>query len=204
MIKFRTPYIFRWIFHRRIWGFSIKEPVIYLTFDDGPTTECTEWILNTLESQNALATFFCVGSNVAAQPELTEKILQKGHVIGNHTMHHEKGTSTSRADYYKSIEKAAQFIDSNLFRPPYGRIPMSYTKHLRRKNYRIIMWTWLSYDYDSSIPIDKILASATSIRNGDILVLHDNKKSFERLQIILPEILRIAKEKNLKFGVISS
>lgn len=203
MIKFRTPYFFRWLFHRRIWGFSIREPKVYLTFDDGPTPECTEWILNILKEYHVVATFFCVGSNVEAHQELTRKILSEGHAIGNHTMHHEKGTETSKSEYFKSIDDASKVIDSTLFRPPYGRIPMTYTRELRKK-YNIVMWTWLSYDYDKDVPVEKIIESCKTIKNGDILVLHDNKKSFERLKIILPEVLNHIKKRKLECSTISS
>lgn len=203
MTKFRTPYLFRWIFHRRIWGFSIKEPCVYLTFDDGPTPECTEWILEILKQHNAVATFFCVGSNVQKYPELAEKLHRDGHAIANHTMRHEKGTQTKREAYFESISEAATLIDSKVFRPPYGRIPMTYTRDLR-KDYKVIMWTWLSYDFDKSVPIEKILKSAESIRNGDILVLHDNAKSFERLKVILPEVLKIIDRKNLRYATIDA
>lgn len=203
MKQFRTPYFFRWIFHRRVWGFSRKSGTVYLTFDDGPTAECTDWILNLLEGKNIKATFFCVGSNAQQHPELIQRIKDAGHVIGNHTMHHEKGTETSRKDYYKSVEEAAQYIPSKLFRPPYGRIPMSFTKDLR-KNYQIIMWTWLSYDYHPEVPPAKILERAQTIQSGDILVLHDNVKSFKKLQETLPQLLDIIEQKGLEFAPISS
>ncbi len=66
------------------------------------------------------------------------------------------------------------------------------------------MWTWLSYDFDKTVPVETILESAKSIRNGDILVLHDNVKSFERVQEILPKLLQIIRSKGLEFDVISA
>lgn len=203
MTQFRPPYLFRWIFHRRIWGFSVREPYVYLTFDDGPTDQCTEWILKTLDAYNAKATFFCVGTNALNHPELLQKIKAHGHTLGNHTMHHERGTKTEKKAYFESINQTKELIDSKLFRPPYGRIPMKYTSEVR-KEYDILMWTWLSYDYDQTVPIESILNSAKSIKAGDIIVLHDNKKSFERLQIILPKLLEIIEAKNLGFKAISS
>lgn len=203
MKQFRTPYFFRWIFHRRVWGFSRSNGTVYLTFDDGPTPECTDWILQLLETQNIKATFFCVGANAERHPNLMSRIQSAGHAIGNHTMHHEKGTETSRKEYFKSVEEAAKFIPSNLFRPPYGRIPMSFTKELRKK-YRIIMWTWLSYDYHPDVPPSKILERAKTIKSGDILILHDNVKSFDKLRETLPQLLEIIQQKGLTFAPISS
>lgn len=203
MIKyFKTPFFFKWIFHRRVWGFSSSDKV-YLTFDDGPTSDLTQWILDVLESENVKASFFCVGANAKKHPDLVKSIIDNGHAVGNHTMRHEKGTKTSKSGYLKSIEEAGEFIPSKLFRPPYGRLPMRYCKEIR-KDYKIVMWTWLSYDYDVSVSIEKILKKAKKIKGGDILVVHDNLKSQERLKVILPELIQIVKSKGLQFEVISS
>lgn len=203
MKQFRTPYFFRWIFHRRVWGFSRKDNTIYLTFDDGPTTECTHWILDQLAEHEVKATFFCVGANAQQYPDLMKRIQSEGHSIGNHTMRHEKGTQTKKEDYFQSISEAAEYVPSKLFRPPYGRIPMAYTKELRKK-YDIVMWTWLSYDYHKDVSAEEILERAKSIKSGDILVLHDNVKSYEKLKSTLPKLLQLLKEKGLKFAPISA
>lgn len=200
---FRTPMIFKWIFPRRHWGFSSSNNSVYLTFDDGPTSELTSWILDYLESENIKATFFCVGANAQKFPSLIDEIKSKGHVIGNHTMHHEKGTKTKKSDYLASINEAAKHIDSNLFRPPYGRLPWTYTRSIA-KNYKIIMWSWLSYDYDHTVSVDKIIEEADDIYPGDILVVHDNVKMLDRIQVILPKLVEVIKKKGLKFEVISA
>jgi len=204
MIKvFKTPNLFKWIFHRRVWGFSDSKAV-YLTFDDGPTKELTPWILNFLKEKQVKATFFCVGANAAREPALMESIRKNGHAVGNHTMYHENGVKTSKADYMQSIEEASQHIQSNLFRPPYGRLPVLFTKKIRQQ-YSIIMWSWLSYDYDPSVDIDVILKSARKeIKGGDILVVHDNMKTTDRLKELLPALIDIVREKGLEFRVISA
>lgn len=203
MKQFRTPYFFRWIFHRRVWGFSRQNNTVYLTFDDGPTPECTHWILDRLAEKDIKATFFCVGANAKKYPELMDRMKREGHAIGNHTMRHEKGTQTHKIDYFRSIEEASEFVPSHLFRPPYGRIPMAYTKELR-KNYQVIMWTWLSYDYHPEVSPEKILKRAQTIQSGDILVLHDNVKSFQKLKETLPELLLLIEKKGLTFATISA
>jgi len=203
MIKyFKTPFFFKWIFHRRVWGFSSSDKV-YLTFDDGPTSELTPWILEFLEAENVNATFFCVGSNAQKHPALLKSIIDKGHSVGNHSMRHEKGTETSQEAYMKSIEEASEYVPSTLFRPPYGRLPMAYCKSIR-KEYKIIMWSWLSYDYDSTIPVSTILKKAKKIKGGDILVVHDNLKSQDRLKELLPQLIQLIKAKGLHFEIISA
>lgn len=200
---FRTPQFVNWIYPKRLWGFSNSNKV-YLTFDDGPTTELTNWIVETLNTHNVKATFFCVGQNVKNNPDLYNELVSNGHVIGNHTMDHNNGNKTSRVKYIESVQEAAKYIDSALFRPPYGRLSLLKGASIKR-NYKIVMWNWLSYDYDVRVPVEKILASARSeIRGGDILVLHDNKKVEERLKIILPELIEIIRHKGLEFDVISA
>ncbi len=199
---FRTPTPVRWLFHRRVWGFSRKEGFVYLTFDDGPTVELTEQILGVLDDHDVKATFFCVGENAKLYPKLMESMQSKGHVIGNHTMRHEKGTKVSWKDYSDSIGQAQDVIESPLFRPPYGRVRMDKARKLR-KNFKVVMWTWLSYDYDHSVSIEEIIEAADRIKSGDILVLHDNLKVEDRVLKILPEIIRIVREKGLKFATIS-
>lgn len=198
MYLFKTPFIFRWIFPRKVWGVSASKQV-YLTFDDGPTVELTRWILDVLQKENVKATFFCVGENAKQHSELIVEMCSAGHAIGNHTMRHEKGSKASKQAYLDSIEEAAPYTSSTLFRPPYGRLPISFVKPIRKK-YKIIMWTWLSYDYDHSVPVDKILEEAKKIKAGDILVLHDNVKVEERIKVLLPQIISIAKEKGLQFA----
>lgn len=200
MYLFKTPFIFRWIFPRKVWGVSSSKQV-YLTFDDGPTEELTRWILNELDKENIKATFFCVGENAKRFPELMYEMRSAGHAIGNHTMRHENGNKTSKQAYLKSIEEAAQYTSSTLFRPPYGRLPINFINPIKSK-YKIVMWSWLSYDYDHSVSIEKIISKAEKINGGDILVLHDNVKVEERIKIILPKLIQLLKAKDFKFKII--
>ncbi len=198
MYLFKTPRIFRWIFPRKVWGFSSKDTV-YLTFDDGPTPTLTPWILATLEQYNVKATFFCVGANAQKYPKLMESIRAAGHTIGNHAMRHEKGTKTSKKAYLQSIEEAAPFTSNTLFRPPYGRLPFSFIAPIRKK-YCIVMWSWLSYDFDELISVATMLKKAEKIRPGDILVLHDNEKVMDRVKELLPALIELLQEKGYLFG----
>ncbi|MEY3236713.1 MAG: hypothetical protein RI883_814 [Bacteroidota bacterium] len=199
MRLFKTPRFFRLIFPNKTWGFSRLENAVYLTFDDGPSPEVTTWVLDALKEKGISATFFCVGANVKHNAEIYQRIINEGHSIGNHSMKHERGNKTANDDYIKSIEEANKFIDSNLFRPPYGRITLSQTRNLKKK-YKIIMWSWLSNDFDTNVSIDTILKKANKqIKAGDILVLHDNPKSFERLKILLPMLIDCINQKGLEF-----
>ncbi len=144
------PNIVTKMFPSLIWKMNETEKLIYLTFDDGPIPETTEWILDTLKQFNAKATFFCVGDNVRKYPDLFNKILNYGHLVGNHTYNHLNGWNTSIEEYIDNIEKAAKLIKSELFRPPRGMIRIKQAQKLLEK-YKIVLWNVLSVDYDNHI-----------------------------------------------------
>ncbi len=201
---FKTPSIVRKLLFKRTWGFSMNTNEVYLTFDDGPHPDITPWVLDYLKSHEIKACFFCVGENVKRYPEIFQRIINEGHQVGNHTMYHTKSHKTSFNDYQSSIAEAAEWIPSILFRPPYGRLS-SYRAHKLSKEYQIILWSWLSYDFDNRVNISEILANAQkNIRGGDILVLHDNYKFTERQKELLPLLVDLILKKGCKFGVIPS
>lgn len=199
---FKTPQFFKWLFPRRMWGFSRSVKSVYLTFDDGPNPEITPWILDYLKQEDIKATFFCVGNNILKYPALFERIKSEGHIVGNHTMNHDKGTKVSFKDYKKSISDTQLLVKNNLFRPPYGRI-RAWQSFFLAKKYTIVMWSWLSYDFDTSVPITTILDKAKSqISAGDILVLHDNDKVKDRVKELLPKLVKVIRDKNHPFDLI--
>ncbi len=203
MKLYKTPRFLRLIFKQRTWGFALDENCIYLTFDDGPHPDITPWVLDELLKNNVKATFFCVGENVKRYPEIYQRILDEGHATGNHTMRHENALKVKPSDYIKSIEEAGQVINSRLFRPPYGRLTPVLARKIRRQ-YQIVMWSWLSYDFDRSVPVSTILEKAESqIRKGDILVLHDNVKIADRQRELLPALLKLLDQKGWKSKVMT-
>lgn len=195
-----TPWFFKWLFPLKTWGVSSSDSV-YLTFDDGPDPEVTNWVLRFLSEHQIKATFFLIGKNIERNPFLLTEILAQGHAVGNHTMCHEHGLKTPLKHYLSSVESASKLVNSKLFRPPYGRISPRQTWRLTRK-YNIIMWSWLSYDFDATKNIEVILNSVSKIKPGSILVFHDSAKAFERLKIILPEVVRMLQDKKLTFKVL--
>lgn len=202
MIRFfKTPHLIKKFFFRRLWGFSISKKSIYLTFDDGPHPEITPWILDYLTQEKIQATFFCVGDNVRKYPEIYARILKDGHAVGNHTMYHNKARTTQKKEYFDSINKASDFIETTLFRPPYGRLPIIWENAISKK-YKIVMWSWLSYDFDKNISVETILKKAKKIKSGDILVLHDNPKISEKQKDLLPQLIKELKRANFIFETI--
>lgn len=201
-MQFKTPYVAKLIYPGLLWDMPSGENKIYITFDDGPHPEITPIVLNLLDAYNAKATFFCVGENVEKHPETFELLKQKGHAVGNHSHNHLNGWKTSNSDYYKNIEKAKQLIGSKLFRPPYGRISPAQIKQLK-KEYRIIMWSVLSYDFDARVSKEKCLD--LSIKNstaGTIIVFHDSEKAKEKMLFALEGYLKHFSKMGLGFAAL--
>ena len=197
MRLFRSPVIAKYLFKSGIWKGKDKTAV-YLTFDDGPHPEITPWVLDLLEKENIKATFFCVGQNAKKYPHLIEHILQAGHRIGNHTMTHENGTKTPFQTYIESVKEAGNFTSENLFRPPYGRITPKQLKSVA-KEMKVVFWSWISYDFDSTLASNIIIEKAKKIKGGDILVFHDSEKAEKNLKEALPSIIHQLKAKQLQF-----
>ena len=118
----KTPSIIQRVFSSYRWRFSLVPKEIYLTFDDGPTPEITTFVLNELKKNKAKATFFCIGKNVKKHPTIYERIKKEGHAVGNHTYNHLNGFRTNNTNYIENIQQAEKLIETNLFRPPYGRL----------------------------------------------------------------------------------
>ena len=198
----KTPPWLKMLFKGRVWGMDNRE-AIYLTFDDGPTPGVTDVILDNLAAAGAKATFFCIGKNVDAHPELYRRILDEGHTVGNHTYNHLNAKKVSEAEYLENIALAAERIDSDLFRPPYGRLGRFAEKQItegKRFNMRVIMWSVLSADFDPSVTkekcADNVVLHATG---GDIVLFHDSEKAKEKVLFALPTVLAYFAEKGFRF-----
>lgn len=200
----KTPWWLKKIYSSYIWSFPAKNKIVYLSFDDGPHPVATPFVLDQLKAHNAKATFFCIGKNVQAYPDIYKRILEEGHTVGNHTQHHYNGWKTKDADYLADITEAAKYIDSGLFRPPYGRITSFQAKHIgqamKNEKARVIMWDVLSGDFDETLNgqqcSENVLMNA---RKGSVIVFHDSEKALPRLEICLPEVLNFLEKNEFSF-----
>lgn len=202
MFLFRVPFLIQSLFGQRQWK-GDDSNCVYFTFDDGPDKGSTKWLLDLLRKEKVPSTFFCLGNQIEKYPELYNDIIKKGHAIGNHTYNHEKGSKTNKKKYISSVQKTDAVMNSNLFRPPYGRLTREQSVSLKKMGKKIIMWTWNSQDYNKNVSAESILKKAALIKGGDILLFHSNPKSAEKLKKCLPEVIRMIKEKNLKFKTLA-
>ena len=205
MYLVKSPLLLKWYYPSLLWNKSRKEKVIYLTFDDGPIPNVTDFVLKTLKAFNAKATFFCIGDNISKYPEVFQRVKNGGHAIGNHTFNHLKGWITDDETYIQNILKCQTITQTNLFRPPYGRIKKSQISNLKSKisNLEIVMWDTLSGDFDINLSPEKCYQNVIKhTRNGSIIVFHDSLKAFDRLEYSLPRVLKYFSEKGFTFSTL--
>ncbi len=198
----KTPWLLKKIYPECIWNIKTAEKTIYLTFDDGPHPVATPFVLEELKKYNAKATFFCIGKNVEDHFDIYKKIIDEGHAVGNHTYNHLNGWKTDDKEYLDNIFKAKKIIDSNLFRPPYGRITNFQVSQLKAEKYnmRTIMWNLLSGDFDPALSEDNcFLNVARHAKPGSIIVFHDSEKCFEKIKTVLPRVLEYFSGKGYAF-----
>lgn len=200
----KTPWIVKKLWPSYTWGVDTKEKIIYLTFDDGPHPVATPFVLDELKKYNAKATFFCIGKNVIAFPDIYKRILEEDHAVGNHTQHHLNGWKTEDDVYLEDIAEASKYIDSRLFRPPYGRIKRFQAKNIqhamKQADPKIIMWSVLSGDFDTSLSKEMCLENVVlNAGQGSIIVFHDSEKALHLLQYALPLFLSLFSERGYSF-----
>lgn len=197
----KIPAWFKKLNKNLVWNVETKEKELYLSFDDGPHETATPFVLEELKKYNAKATFFCLGKNVKQHPEIYASILNDRHTVGNHTFNHLNGFKVKKNVYINDVKQAAQFINSKLFRPPYGRISPFMANTLRKKyDYTIVMWEVLSGDFDTTISPENVLENVTNkATKGSIIVFHDSAKAFTSLSFALPKVLEIFTEQGFVF-----
>ncbi len=199
--------VFRKLFPSYQWKVNTCAQEIYLTFDDGPVPEVTEFVLDTLVKYDAKATFFCVGENITKHPQIYHRLKAEGHSIGNHTYNHLNARKVQTEEYFSNIEKAQAVIGEvgdKLFRPPYGRLKSPHIKALKKLNYKIVMWDVLSGDFDPHLDQKKALQKTIdATTHGSIVLMHDNPKHFNNLTFILPRYMEHFNDLGFKFKALS-
>lgn len=206
-----TPVLKR-VFPQYIWEISGSKNDIYLTFDDGPVPGITDWVSDTLNDYQAKATFFCIGQNISASPNLLNRLLSEGHAIGNHTNNHLKGWNVPNAQYLDNIKECDKIIIKEskveipykVFRPPYGKIKTSQAKEVLSLGYRIIMWSVIAYDWKRDFQPEKCLERVlANTKRGSIVVLHDSLKAEKNMKYVLPRMLEYFSEKGYNFKTLA-
>ncbi|GAA4447584.1 hypothetical protein GCM10023148_53820 [Actinokineospora soli] len=177
---------------------------VALTFDDGPFAATTARLLATLRDENVRATFFTVGRNIEANPELQRLTKQAGMWIGNHSWSHPFLTELSPGEVYAELAKTQfESFEVNkkwptLFRPPYGATNADIASTARQLGMTEVLWSVDSRDW-SGISTAEIRANAAAVQPGGVVLLHDG---IPNTIDAVPQIVSDLRERGLCAGKI--
>ncbi|MUK88594.1 polysaccharide deacetylase family protein [Ornithinibacillus sp. L9] len=176
---------------------------IALTFDDGPDPRFTPLILDVLREYDVQATFFLMGARAEAYPELVERIINEGHIIGNHTYWHpnlveQADIATLEREVTNTENLLLELIGyrTKLFRAPYGFLYNELVEKLAELDYTVVGWTVDSLDWQEEPPVVIANQVINNIHPGAIILMHDGAEwegdrtnTIESLHQIIPELI---------------
>ena len=189
---------------------SSEDSHIALTFDDGPTPNVTERVLEILEGHDMPATFFVIGRHAVQHPDLIRRIRDGGHDLGNHSYcHHRHGLFRQGRYWRDQIRRTDDVIAHAIgyrpawFRPPMGFKSPAIGSAARETGHGIVTWTRRAYDghHTSSDAIEKRLVGR--IEPGDIVLMHDGFEPGRPRDLLplvdaLPRVLESIRQKGLQ------
>ncbi len=183
------------------------EKVIYLTFDAGYENGCTEKILDTLQKHNASAAFFLVGNYMEKNADLVRRMVNDGHIVGNHTMHHPDmakiSDETAFAKELQDLESLFYEITGKempkYYRPPQGTYSEENLKMAKQLGYQTVFWSLAYVDWNNDSQPTKEYAFSKlmpRIHNGAVVLLHSTSQTNAE---ILDELLTQWEEMGYRF-----
>jgi peptidoglycan/xylan/chitin deacetylase (PgdA/CDA1 family) len=165
---------------------------IALTFDDGPTPGVTDGILDILKERQIQATFFMIGSRIAAAPDLARRVLSEGHEAGNHTFTHAKLTTLPDDKVDAEIESTRALMQEALnyqakwFRPPFGALRTNQSPLVQKAGLGVVLWSVDANDW-SQPGVERIVEKILEqVKAGSIILCHDlHAQTREALPLLL-------------------
>jgi peptidoglycan-N-acetylglucosamine deacetylase len=159
--------------------------VIALTFDDGPDPERTPALLDTLRALDVPATFFVLGEQADAHPELCARMAREGHEVGNHTyshpylpLHRSRTVAAELARTDAAIERATGVVPT-LARPPYGGRSPRNVRAFERAGKRVVLWDVNSFDWKGAPGAEVAQRIVERARPGSIILMHDGGRDHD-------------------------
>lgn len=179
---------------------------VALSFDDGPDPVATPALLELLRRENVPATFFLIGRNVDAHPEIAKQIADDGHLIGNHTYNHRWSSTFTMASAIaremsttqEAIQRATG-VTPKYFRPPIGLTTPHFQTALKRVGLLLVGWDVRPMDsvQPANVVIERVLKN---VRDGSIVLLHDGNAPAEKIIEIVGTIVRELRSRGYSFA----
>lgn len=173
---------------------------IYLTFDDGPSSEYTPELLDLLKERDIKATFFMVAEFAEQNPDLIDRMQRDGHQIALHTLNHRclmlEGPVSTERDLNRAFGIMRDLgADVKYFRAPWGIVNMTMLGAIRNEHLKMVLWSVMAEDWRGDITSDEIARRlAKRVRSGSVICLHDGRgtngapaRTIEALRKMLPE-----------------
>ena len=181
--------------------------VLYLTFDAGYENGSTEKILDTLKAHNVRAAFFLVGNYIERNADLVRRMVNEGHIVANHTMHHpDMSRISDQAAFQKELQDLEQlFFDTTgkempkYYRPPQGIYSEDNLRMARELGYRTVFWSLAYVDWNNDAQPTREAALAKLLprtHNGAVILLHSTSRTNGE---ILDELLTRWEEEGYTF-----
>ncbi|MET0934695.1 MAG: polysaccharide deacetylase family protein [Luteibacter sp.] len=171
------------------------DDIRYLSFDDGPDPAHTPRLLDTLARHQVKASFFLVGEKIEQYPEIVQRIVAEGHMIGNHSYSHwsfRNMNLTRQLDEVYRTDALLRLFDNrphHRMRPPSGYVGAQLLLHFARRKRNFVYWSYDSLDYQDK-PVEALIDRLRKDppAPGDIVLMHDDSdKAAEALDVMLPE-----------------
>jgi peptidoglycan-N-acetylglucosamine deacetylase len=180
----------------------VRQKLVALTYDDGPSPDFTPKILAQLKQHHIKATFFMVGKNMEAYPEIVKQVIAQGHAIGNHTYDHPRDIEAALPEQViRELEKCEIRIEqftgkrTHLFRPPRGLVNGTVVNIAIEEGYKTVLWTVSADHHDAPTPELMAKRVLQRIKPGAIILAHDGSfpsriKDVEATPLIIQELTR--------------
>lgn len=167
---------------------NTEDKVIYLTFDAGYENGCTEKILDALKKHNAPAAFFLVGNYMEKNADLVRRMVDEGHIVGNHTMHHyDMSKLQSQEDFAKELTDLEELFREitgkelpKYYRPPQGTYSKSNLEMARNLGYRTVFWSLAYVDWlndDQPTAEEAYAKLLPRVHSGAVVLLHSTSQT---------------------------
>lgn len=188
-----------------------REKVLYLTFDSGYENGSTAQILDTLKAHNVQAAFFLVGHYIRSNADLVRRMVQEGHIVGNHTMHHyDMSRISDKEAFAKELKDLEDLFRettgqelAKFYRPPQGIYSPDNLKMAQELGYKTVFWSLAYVDWNNDAQPTREQAFAKLLPRthcGAVVLLHSTSRTNAQ---ILDELLTCWEQEGYRFGTLA-